>query len=236
MPRKRYSRRNRRRSSRRGRPSRVRRNVRRRGVRRIRNLGYLIPDRLRMALPYYDGTDSFPAAASNECSYRGNSIYDPDFTGIGDSPFLFDQMMALYTNFYVSGSRIRVETFQAVDAVVPRRTVVFPHISSMATFSYAYWQAYAEQPFAKSYSETIDNAGKRSVCNHYMSTPRMLQTGKSSRTDPDCLGTIATNPAITWYWNIFTESIDGAEAMVGWRSVKIIYFVEFSARKIVAPS
>jgi len=236
MPRKRYSRRNRRRSSRRGRPSRARRNVRRRGVSRIRNLGYLIPDRLRMALPYYDGTDTFPAAAANECTYRGNSIYDPDFTGIGDQPYLFDQMMALYQNYYVSGSKIRVETWQAIDATTPRRTVIFPHNYSMATFTFTDWQDYAMQPYAKSYSETIDNAGKRSVVTHYMSTSRLLGSGKASRFEPAAQGTSTSNPDTAWYWNIFTQSIDSAAEMVGWRTVKIIYFVEFSVRRIVDPS
>lgn len=40
--------------------------------------------------------------------YRANDLYDPDFTGVGNQPRGFDQLMTLYDHFVVIGSKITV--------------------------------------------------------------------------------------------------------------------------------
>ncbi len=40
--------------------------------------------------------------------YRLNSLFDPDFTGVGHQPIGFDQLMPMYDHYKVIGARVRV--------------------------------------------------------------------------------------------------------------------------------
>lgn len=44
--------------------------------------------------------------------FRANSMYDPDFSGLGHQPRGFDQLMAMYDHFTVVGSKITIMTAQ----------------------------------------------------------------------------------------------------------------------------
>ena len=39
-------------------------------------------------------------------TFRANSVYDPDFTGVGAQPRYFDEIMPLYDHFVVIGAKI----------------------------------------------------------------------------------------------------------------------------------
>lgn len=41
--------------------------------------------------------------------FRANSVFDPDFTGVGNQPRYFDQIMPLYDHFTVIGAKITVK-------------------------------------------------------------------------------------------------------------------------------
>lgn len=51
--------------------------------------------------------------------FRANDLFDPDYTGIGHQPIGFDQMMQMYRNYTVIGSKITV-TFRNSDATNPQ--------------------------------------------------------------------------------------------------------------------
>lgn len=40
-------------------------------------------------------------------SFRANSLYDPDYTGTGESAMNFDKLMAFYNHYTVTGARIK---------------------------------------------------------------------------------------------------------------------------------
>lgn len=49
--------------------------------------------------------------------FRANSCYDPDLTGVGHQPMGFDELSALYSNFVVVGSRLRMTPINTEDPV-----------------------------------------------------------------------------------------------------------------------
>lgn len=43
--------------------------------------------------------------------YRANSLFDPDYTGVGHQPYGFDQLMTWFDHYTVIGSKITVTVF-----------------------------------------------------------------------------------------------------------------------------
>lgn len=68
-----------------------------------------LSQRQAMTHKYVEYTDLDPAAGTVAVHrYRVNSLYDPDYTGVGSQPMYRDQMAELYNNYVVDGSRIKV--------------------------------------------------------------------------------------------------------------------------------
>ncbi len=51
--------------------------------------------------------------------YRVNSVYDPDYTGIGHQPLEYDNLQSVYRRYKVTSSRIRVEGLAKANGTVP---------------------------------------------------------------------------------------------------------------------
>lgn len=49
-----------------------------------------------------------PTATPNDQTFRGNSVFDPDLTGVGQQPRGFDEYAALYGKYYVVKSSYSV--------------------------------------------------------------------------------------------------------------------------------
>lgn len=94
------------------------------------NLGRGLPTSLRMAHTF---TRSLALGTSlgvpSTYAFRGNDLYDPDFTGVGTQPLYFDQFNAMYGFGSVRGSRIEVE-FTSYDDVESLVCIVYPSRNS----------------------------------------------------------------------------------------------------------
>lgn len=55
------------------------------------------------------------AGATTSYAFRANDCYDPDYSGTGNQPYYFDQLMAMYNKFTVLGSKITITPFGAVN-------------------------------------------------------------------------------------------------------------------------
>jgi len=49
------------------------------------------------------------AAFGSEYSFRLNSIYDPDFTGTGHQPYMFDQITPFYNRYLVKSANVEIK-------------------------------------------------------------------------------------------------------------------------------
>lgn len=93
---------------------RKRTSLRRRRQRRNRSAMNkpFIPDRVVKKLIYNDRISIDPATGlASVYQFRANSIYDPDYTGIGHQPMGHDEMVNFYNSYTVLGARLKATFF-----------------------------------------------------------------------------------------------------------------------------
>lgn len=78
-----------------------------------RNMPMLIPDRARTQLIYSDNVQIVGTSTAALLSYlfRCNSLFDPDQSGTGHQPYLFDQWAALYPSYLVIRSHAKITVY-----------------------------------------------------------------------------------------------------------------------------
>lgn len=95
------------------RPYRRRRRKNRYTAKRYRGVSAIstpLPDRLKTTLKYVENVTLNPGLGGimDTNIWRANSLYDPNYTGVGHQPRGFDQFMGLYTRYEVLGSMIKI--------------------------------------------------------------------------------------------------------------------------------
>lgn len=93
---------------------RKKKKTRRRPVRRyrrktpmIRNMGMIMPPKLKVTLPYGDKIQLNSGVATSATHvFRANSLFDPDFSGVGHQPLGHDEYVNFYNHYTVIGSKI----------------------------------------------------------------------------------------------------------------------------------
>lgn len=191
-----------------------------------------VPDRAKVTLSYHDTFTMTPGAPRGNWIFRGNSVYDPDYTSTGHQPRYFDQYMAIYSKYRVLSSRIVVES-SSYSGNNPSMFVVVPDTDPISFTSYS--QA-SEMPRARS-SAILSIASRLSrKVVHNMSTRTILGLGGPEIWDEDYSGTVATNPTNMWYWNIYVQSLDSTTNVSNGMIVRIEYTVLFYDRQYISDS
>jgi len=71
---------------------------------------YGFPDRFKTKIRYCDViTFSDTAGTTQSNTFRLNSIYDPDLSGVGHQPMYHDQLALVYGRYRVTGSKITIK-------------------------------------------------------------------------------------------------------------------------------
>ncbi len=165
------------------------------------------------------------SGVSSPYVFRGNSIYDPDFTSTGYSAMGCATLSNLYGRFMVTGCSIRVRAFSnggvgALLAVIP--TLVSGTISSSSL-------DYSENPYAKNLMLGNSGAPPRPL-SIYMPTSKMigqvLDTNNSHAT--------GGNPATEWFWQLKIDRLNGTEDVECDIVVDLVYYVEAYRRSSYA--
>lgn len=98
------------------RTARPRKRTYRRRTKRAPIYNTVVPKTKIMRMIYHDGPHTWDPGAFGTpsiYSFRANSIYDPNLTGLGHQPMGHDQMALLYAKYIVLGSRITVKIWSA---------------------------------------------------------------------------------------------------------------------------
>lgn len=178
-----------------------------------------IPDRIKVNLCYSDIIQVNPGLFRDTRIFRGNSLYDPDYTGTGHQPLYFDQYMAMYSKYRVLGSRCKVTyinnqgSSSTVLALVPStEPVILTTYHGIREIPRA--KATAPIPVAARYPFSLTSSSTTRV---------MCGLSSAEQWDEDWSGTSTTNPTQLWYWLVYIQTADGLQNAIGQLQVDIIY-------------
>ncbi len=159
-------------------------------------------------------------------TYRLNSVYDPDFTGVGSSAIGFGSLATMYGLFRVMRARV-VLKYYLNTTTAPSVVGFLPGLNSTYTSDLLKWEA---QPFAT--SKIIQGAagGQHSIVT-FDKTYDLAQlagiTKEQYRTDFDFAHSNASNPVKSLFGTVYMRGLAGAAQTVSC-IIRISYELEVS--------
>lgn len=193
----------------------------------VLTLGTTVPQRMRVKL-IFPFRILWNASATNYQSFRGNSIYDPDYTGVGGQPTGRDQWASLYQEYVVLGSKIKVIGSQmGVTGGNVGMLALVPSVYN-STLESNTPRVDASNPRAKFTYFTVNTGKGQSFMRAYQSTSGIFGVpGDAIVKDDGFAGAIGGNPTNEWYWTVKGSSLDGTTAMNMYLDCIITYYCEF---------
>lgn len=172
----------------------------------------------------FDGSLSSGNIYMHHHVFRGNSPYDPDYTGVGISPYGWDEYRALYENYVCKASSIKIYYFARVEddaTEIPKINVrVFPHrdagisINDPGQWS-QFRNARAKCITGDSDSDKLHIKNYSSIKVHYPDmTPK----------DNNFAATMTANPNFQWFWHVVFEDYNWGIDVTIYYDVKITYY------------
>jgi len=172
-------------------------------------------------LVYEDLLVLAPGTTLGSHVFRGNSLYDPDYSGTGHQPRYFDQLSAIYGKYKVLSSNIVVEVINtagtggsgAIFAITPNTEII----------TFTSWQTAAELPKAR-VSEIVPISSVYPFkLSHSASTTAICGLLPYQVNDEDWSALTGANPVQLWYWNVnFAATNPAVNVSVQFR-VRITY-------------
>lgn len=190
-------------------------------------------DSVNVKLNYVQNIIINPGVAIGSYVFRGNSLYDPDYTGGGHQPMYFDEYSAIYNKYRVLGCSIRIDANNASTASA-LYFICFPatDIGVITSISQALEQGRAKSPKIIPLGQTYSS----SRLKQYVSTRKVLGQSKVQVMDDDNAAITTANPFQIWYWNLFWESTDSISNILSHCIVKLTYYCQFFDKKVASQS
>lgn len=191
------------------------------------------PDRIFVKLKYSDiKVATTTAGAASVQIWRANTVFDPDFTGVGHQPYATDQWGALYNKFRVHGSSIRCSSYET-SGTIAWQEVILPHL---ATASPASIFPVEEMPYVsvKTQANNTSLNKQNMVKGRYMGTSKIFGVDKQTvRSEDNFAGNYgtSTDPANLWYWTHFIYPMDTSSTITVYVNYHLEFYVEWYQRK-----
>lgn len=178
--------------------------------------GIGIPKSLKVTLRYVQEVTLNPTAGSYAVStFSANGMYDPWISGTGHQPYQFDQLMALYNNYQVTSSSMKVaHVSTATTNLIPAYIGVIMN-SSSSTPSFSSSEHFLECNLRSARVRTTGYFGgaldstygqaKQGTVTYSFNAKKYF----GSKLDDDHEGTSAGNPTEQAYYHVVAYSIDG---------------------------
>jgi len=191
------------------------------------------PDSQRVTLRY---VESFTLTGTSGVAayylFRGNGPYDPNATGTGGQPALYDDWAVEYNKYRCFGSTMRVWNV-TVGTTAATITSKFCYGAWQSSASPASIEDMASQPYTKfqtsaSYMipQGLSRPNKMS-----MSTAKILGMDAVEFKGDDSLeANYNASPALQWYWLFGIQSTDGSSSTVRQLTVMVDYDIQWFDR------
>lgn len=189
-----------------------------------------LPERRFMSHKYATNVQlSSSGGASVGWRFRVNAMYDPDQTGSGHQPLMFDQMYQLYEVYTVLYSHIVVQ-FCCPDDTTPVNVVLFQN----ADLTTPDVDIMREQPGVR-YAMLPGGNGDMKRLSRWFSSKKTF--GGDTVDNPDLSGNSGFDPVTQQYHEISIKPVDGSTTIPAFRcAVFITYYAVWSRRLEVSPS
>lgn len=202
----------------------------------LRNYGTaLVPDNYFAKLKYVQRLAPAPATGSVYYQYfSGNSLYDPDNSGVGHSAMGFDQIMTLYDYYQVYASKIKVTCLDNSTTAPPAQyeLALIPTPTNTSAAGLDPETVRENRRGRWRIVSTHTGAGTQSLSAY--NTFSQVLGRKLVESGPNTYGTSTANPTTQWFWAITAQVIDEATTMANvYFYVELIYYSRFSRSKIL---
>lgn len=190
------------------------------------------PPRISVDLHYESLITLAPGAAVASYVFRGNSLYDPDYTGTGHQPRYYDQLTPIYGRYKVLASAITVEMINGS----PTAGAIFAITPNTEIITFTSWQQASELPRSKT-SQIVPIASRYPFkLSSQATTKSICGLLPYQVNDEDWSSSVGTNPVQIWYWNVNVASIDESTNVTVSLRIKMKYKAIMYDRLDVAPS
>lgn len=162
--------------------------------------------------------------------FCGNGLYDPEITFVGGQPYMFDQMMALYNNYYVYSSRFELDVCN--NDAVPTHVALAPSMTSVE-FDGADNVDDLRQQNGGKYAMLGPAAGA-GCQKKLVAFCRSKDIFAYENTD-DLKGNVSSNPTLKWYWHVALANDDAGNLAITY-SWRITYWVKLFYRQTPSQS
>lgn len=206
----------------------------RRGVSKIPRIRFggskTFPQKLNTILTYNDTDFELTTALGNSYNishlFSGNSIYDPDHSGVGIQPYYYDQLAAVYNRYQVYASKITIYMTSGSSADTSRliQTSLVPFQLTSIT---------DDEP-----NDLRNLSGCRQIAwnedRNDNKRCKLKAFWKSKYTfnqdDQDQTASISGNPTLRWYWHLYQDTSTMEVGTTIHYDVKIKYYCRFYKR------
>lgn len=165
-------------------------------------------------------------------SFRANSIFDPNFTGIGHQPMGRDIWAQLYNNYVVLGSKITAKFTTTTSA--GQNAAVGVMLDDNASLSYSDYSGYVEARKGSNRMMIGREAKPITVVSKF-SAKRFFNVVDVKDNIDDLGAVIGNNPNNGAFFNVYYQDLTGSTSTIN-VSVCIDYIVSFSEPHDIAQS
>lgn len=203
-----------------------------------------VPDESFMKFSYTDNIQVVSSTGVPQITYyAGNSLFDPDITGVGHQPLGYDQWSAFYSKYCVYGSKISVTVLNASGTTAGTQNVecvllpISSNVSTSVISAMTDIEEMYEYPYCSMRAGNIVGGAPNLRLKGYMSTAKIDGVPKLKiPIDNAYSALIAANPANLWRWVIGLQSSDESDTVTTRLLIKVTYYAKMYARNVIAQS